>query len=271
MSGQVHSYPRRMPLLYRLGMGFRRASVLVLVLLILFVGSVVYSTSELGQSPPQVSSFSVGFGANSTMILVGSLTVSNPGFYPVQALTLSARVVNETGMFLGNFALGPTDLAGQATNEYPLEMYLPVVATGPGASLLVRDQFVTIALWGNATFGYLFPAGITLFQNRSWGAPFANLAYRVGSASPNGTVPVSVSFQNQASLTEAGVLRVSVVASTGILCGSVGWTLNVAPDQPFSGTQPLTLATGCSPVGGTLVGEYTTPDYSVPLPPEAVP
>ena len=53
MSGPVYTYPRRTPPLYRLARAFRRLSVLVLVLLILFTASVVYSTSQLAQSVSQ--------------------------------------------------------------------------------------------------------------------------------------------------------------------------------------------------------------------------
>ncbi|HZY91381.1 MAG TPA: hypothetical protein VFG07_01200, partial [Thermoplasmata archaeon] len=82
MSGPVYSYPRRMPPLYRLARALRRLSVLVLVLLILFTASVVYSTSQLAQTPPQVGTFSVAFGSNGTMILASSLSIDNPGLYP---------------------------------------------------------------------------------------------------------------------------------------------------------------------------------------------
>ncbi|MCI4372999.1 MAG: hypothetical protein L3K02_05095 [Thermoplasmata archaeon] len=271
MSGPVHTYPRRVPPLYRLARAFRRASALVLVLLILFTLSVVYSTSELSQSPPQVGSFSVGFGSNGTMILAGSLSVSNPGFYPIQNLALEARIANESGGFLGAFALAPSTLPSQATEEFPIDLYLPVSATGPGASLLVHSQTLTIAFWGNATFGFIFPAGVSILNDRVWGAPFDNLALSVGSISSNGTLPITVSFQNEASLTEAGTLRATVVAANGITCGTVSWTLNVGQGQQFDQTQPLSLAPGCSPAGGTLVTVYTTPGYTVPLPPEAIP
>ncbi len=271
MSGPVHSYPRRVPPLYRLSRALRSASALVLVLLILFTLSVVYSTSELAQSPPQVGSFSVGFGSNGTLILAGSLTLGNPGFYPIQALSLVARVTNASGNYLGSFGFGPTTVASQSTDEFPLDLYLPISATGPGASLLVHNQYLEIGIWGNATFGFIFPAGVTISNNERWGAPFSDLAIRVGNTSSNGTVPVTVSFQNDATLADDGTLRASVVAASGITCGSVSWTIAVAMGQQFDQTQPVALSQGCSPAGGTLVTEFITPGYTVPLPPEALP
>src|SRR5580658_4408082 len=259
MSGPVHSYPRRVPPLYRLARGFRRASALVLVLLILFTLSVVYSTSELSQSPPQVGSFSVGFGSNGTLILAGSLTIGNPGFYPIQGLSLVARVTNASGDYLGSFGFGPEAVASQATDEFPLDLYVPVSTTGPGASLLVRSQYLEIGIWGNATFGFIFPAGVTISNSQRWGAPFSDLSISVGNASVNGTIPVTISFQNEASLAEAGTLRAAVVATNGITCGSASWTIDVSMGQQFDQTQAVALSPGCSPAGGTLVTEFITP------------
>lgn len=271
MSGPVYTTPRRLPPLYRLARALRTASLLVLVLLIVFTISVVYSTIRLSQSPPHVGSFSVGFGSNGTMILTGSLTLSNSGLYPIQALSFEARVANDSGLYLGSFGFGPSTLASGATDRFPVELYLPVSATGPGASLLVQSQYIRISLWGNATFGYIFPAGVALLNNRSWGAPFSGLSLGVGNAATNGTVPLTVFFQNQASLTEAGTFRVDIVAANGITCGSASWTVNVGQGQQFSQRQPVTLSPGCSPLGGTVVAEFTTPGFTVPLPSEAIP
>jgi hypothetical protein len=271
MSGRISTAPRRPPPLYRLARSLRRVSLLLLVLLILFAGSVVYSTSELAQSPPQVGSFSAGFDANGTMSLTSSLTVSNPGFFPIQSLTLEARVANESDVFLGAFGLGPTAIGSQATEDYPITLYLPVSATGPGASLLVDSQELSLNVWGNATFGYLFPAGLYLQNDRFWGAPFSDFTFSVGNVSENGTVPVSIAYQNAASFAEVGSLRIVLLSATGISCGGGFWTLNVGPGTQFDQTQPVTLAAGCSPFGGRLTGEYITADYTVPLPSEAIP
>ncbi len=270
MSTPVYTY-RRSPALYRLARALRVLSAVVLVLLILFTVSVVYSTAQLSHDPPQVGSFSAGFDTNATMILAGSLTLSNPGYYPIDGLTLVAKVDNATGGYLGAFAFGPESLSGQTTDQIPINLYLPVSATGAGASLLTHSQILQVALWGNATFGYLFPAGIALNQSRSWGAPFDHLNVSVGEPTPNGSLPVTISFENQASLAEQGSLSTAVVASDGISCGSAGWTLNVATGQSFSQTQDIALTPGCSPAGGSVVSAYVTTGYTVPLPPEAIP
>ena len=80
-----------------------------------------------------------------------------------------------------------------------------------------------------------------------------------------------VSFQNQASLIEAGTLRVAVVAESGITCGSASWVLNVGPGQQFSQTQRVPLESGCSPADGTLVAEGHDSRVHGTPPPEAIP
>jgi hypothetical protein len=271
MSGSRSPASRRPPPLYRLARNLRRASLIALVLLILFAGSVVYSTSEISQSPPQVGSFSAGFDPNGTMSLTSSLTLSNPGFYPIQSFTLDARVANGSNVFLGAFGLGPTAIGSQATEDYPITLYLPVSATGPGASLLVHSQELSLNVWGNATFGYLFPVGLNIQNDRFWGAHFSDFTFSVGNVSGNGTVPVTITYQNAASFAEIGSLRISLLSATGISCGGGFWTLDVGPGQRFDQTQPVTLSSGCSPFGGRLTGDYITPSYTVPLPSEEIP
>jgi hypothetical protein len=274
MSGPVLLRPRRPPPMYRIARALRRASIVVLVLLILFTLSVVYSTVQLTNSAPRVSSFSAAFAPNGTVVLAGNLTITNPGFYPIQALSVEVRVVNDTQTFLGAFGFGPITLASQGSAELPVTLYLPVSATSPGASLLVQTQYIGVSVWGNATFGYLFPALVSFHQNRSWGAPFDHLAFSVGTPTlENGTaeVPVQISFQNEASITEAGQLHVSVVASDATVCGSATWSLNVGPGAQYSQTQSVPIPVGCSPSGGHVTAEYVTPGYTVPLPPEPIP
>jgi hypothetical protein len=271
MSGPMYSASRRPPPLYRLARALRRASLVVLVLLILFAGSVIYSTSEIRQAPPKVGAFTVAFQSNGTIALASTLTLSNPGFYPIQSFSLDARVVNSSGVFLGNFDLRPTTLGAGDSAEYPFALYLPLSNTGPGRSLLVESQYLNLSVWGNATFGYLFPAGLSIQNNKYWGAPFSNLAYSVGTISGNGSVPVTISFQNSASFTEVGSLQLTIVAASGTVCGTASWALNVGENQQFDQTQPVSLSPGCSPVGGTVTGIYSTPSYSIPLPSEAIP
>ncbi|HLM91246.1 MAG TPA: hypothetical protein VK424_04240 [Thermoplasmata archaeon] len=268
---QVYNKP---PPLYRLARAFRRLSLLVLVLLILFTASVAYSAVETARSSSQLSGVSAAFGSNGTIILSSTLHLNNYGFYPVEDLTLVVRVTNTTGVFLGAATIGPTTLPNQASSYYPLTLYVPISATGPGPSLLTQDQTLPVRVWGNATFGYLFPIALRFADNRSWGAPFANLQLSVGAPTLLGgtwSVPVTLSFADHAPLSDSGVLNFVVLSAGGTACGSGSFTMDVPPHTPYSQTTNVPLASGCSPAGGEVTSTFVTPGYTLVLPPEPIP
>ncbi len=250
------------------------ASVAVLLVLILFVGSAAYSAVETARSGSTVGAFAASFQPNGTIQLTGTLTLGNQGFYPVRDLTLSLRVANGSGALVGSIQFGPEDLAGGSGGSFPILFYLPVSASGPGPSLLTRDQSLPVVVWANATVGYLFPISLLAQSNRSWGAPFADLAWQVGTPRATGgtvSVPVTVSFQNHADFAEVGTIDVTVRSSGGAACGSGGFVLNDPPGAPYTNTTSIDLAAGCSPAGGSISAAYVTPSYTIPLPPEAIP
>ncbi|MGP8072359.1 MAG: hypothetical protein ACLPZM_04425 [Thermoplasmata archaeon] len=274
MAAAVFGVYHRPPPLYRLARALRRLSLLVLVLLILYTASVVYSAVETARSSSQLSGVSATFGANGTVILSSTLRLNNNGFYPVDDLTLSVRVTNTSGVFLGDATIGPVTLSSQGSASYPLTLYVPVNATGPGPSLLTEDQTLPVRVWANATFGYLFPLALSFADNRSWGAPFADLQFSVGAPTLlNGTesVPVTLSFSNHAPLSDSGALHFAVLSSGGTLCGSGTFTMNVPTETPYSQTLPVSLAAGCSPAGGEVTSTFVAPAYTIVLPPEAIP
>ncbi|MGA8663681.1 MAG: hypothetical protein WB809_01225 [Thermoplasmata archaeon] len=268
---QVYTKP---PPLYRLARALRRLSLLVLILLILFTASVAYSAVETARSSSQLSNVTAAFGANGTIILSSTLRLSNNGFYPVDDLTLVVRVTNTTGVFLGAASIGPTTLSSQGSTIYPLTLYVPINTTGPGPSLLTEDQTLPVRVWGNATFGYLFPIGLSFADNRAWGAPFANLEFAVGTPTLMGgtlSVPVTLSFANHAPISDSGMLDFAVRSAGGAECGSGSFTMNVPPQTPYSQTTDVALASGCSPAGGEVLSTFVTPSYTLVLPPEPIP
>lgn len=262
------------PPLYRAARALRRASLLVLVVLIVFTASVAYSAVLTAKSSSHLGAFSESFAANGTLVLNGGLTLHNDGFYSVQGLTVSVRLTNTSGAFVGAARLGPTDLASQGSATYPLTLYVPVSGAGAGPSLLTQDQSLPVSVWANATFGYLFPVSLTISTTRSWGAPFADLVVSVGAPTVNASgtyLPVLVSFQNHAPIADAGLLEIALVASGGTRCGSGGFALNVPPGTPYSGSSQVMIVSGCSPAGGTVQPTFVTPGYAVALPTEPIP
>ncbi len=266
---------RRPPGLYRLARALRRVSVVIVVLLLLFLATVGYSAFELVRSSPQQSGgYSAGFDSNDTISVTGSLSVSNPGWYPLSGFTLSLRILNASGVYLGEVSDGPVTLAAGATTSVPIALYLPVAANGAAESLLVQNQYLDLGVWGNATYAYLFPVSVHFDQNKSWGAPFSDFSVSVGTPSvANGstTVPVTISYSNDASFAEAGSLGMTVRSSGGTACGGATYPLNVAPQSFYYETRNVTLATGCSIAGGSVVAVYSGNGVNLALPPEPLP
>jgi hypothetical protein len=261
----------RPPRLYRLARLFRRLSVVVLVVLIVFVATAIYSAARVVQSSPQAGGFSPALAGNNTLEISGSVAFANPGFYPVTGFSVAVRVLNETGILLGSSTNGPTTLNAGGTTVFPVSIFIPVEPGGPAASLLVTDQTLNASVWGNATFAWLFPVSVHFAQNRSWGAPFADLSVAPGTpVMQNGTtvVPVSLSFSNDASFLVAGNLALLLAASNGVRCGNTTYTLDVPGGSSYMQTQDVTLSPGCSLAGGTAQATYTGSGVRVTLPPE---
>jgi hypothetical protein len=274
VAGQLYYTPLRPPPLYRLARGLRRASLVVLILLILYVATAAYSAASLTRSSSHLGQTTTSFGSNNTVVVGGVLTLNNPGFYPVNGFTIAVRIGNASNVSLGQVSIGPFDLAGGGTSTYQVSVYVPINASGPARTLLTHTQNLEVHLWANATYAYLFPVAIAINETRSWGAPFANLNVTVGTVTVMGgvaTVPVTVSFQNEASFADQGTLDFAIVSSGGATCGTGSFAIDVPPNQQYDETQPVTLATGCNPAGGEVTVQYVTPSYTVTLPPEPIP
>lgn len=265
---------RAPPALYRLSRLLRRLSIVVLVVVIVFLGTVAYSAVRLVQSSPQTGGYAARFAPNSTVAITGSVALSNPGYYPVAGFTLDLRVLNSTGVFLGALTAGPVTLAAGSTSNFPIALYLPIATGSPAESLLVTDQDLTVGLWGNTTYAYLFPISVHFTQTKFWGAPFSDLTVSAGAPMLMGgtlVVPVTLTFTNDASFTELGTLNIQVVQADGFVCGGSSFPLNVAPGDLFDQTQNVALTSSCSTAGGHVDAEFVGGGTSIPLPPEALP
>ncbi len=265
---------RRPPFAYRLARGLRRLSSVVLVLLMLYLATVAYSTYALAQSGPPAGSYTAGFVANDSLAVQGEFSIANPGLYPVEGLALTLRVLNSSGGFLGLVRSGSVTLAPGGTTTFPVAVYVPITPSSAAASLLVTDQVLSVGVWGNATYAYLFPVSIHFVQNRWWGAPFNGFRASAGVPSVSGgnvVVPITISFSNHAPLTETGALTLILRSSGGAPCGSTTFVLNVPSNSTFDQTQNVALASGCSISGGSAVATYTSGGTTIVLPPEAIP
>lgn len=260
--------------LYRLARLLRRLSLVVLIAVVLFVASVGYSAVQLVQSSAQSGGYSADFAGNDTVSVTGEVSLSNPGYYPVSGFALGLRIENASGALLGDLSTAPVTLAPGASTTFPVRFSLPISATGPAVSLLVTDQSLSVGLWGNATYAYLFPVSVHFVQQKSWGAPFADLAITAGAPfAANGgvEVPITISFANHADFTETGALQLMLLSAVGATCGATAFPVDVPPGALYDQTENVPLASGCSVVGGTADATFVSGTDAVPLPPEAIP
>ena len=246
----------------------------MLVLLVIFAATVAYSAVEVAQSSAQSRSLSEAFAPNGTVEITGSFTLSNPGFYSIQGFTLTARVANGTGVHLGTIRVGPTQIAPSTTGVFPIALYLPVSASGPAASLLTKDQYLSLYAWGNATYAYLFPLSVSLNETRYWGAPFEGFRASVGTPSGSGgtlTVPVTLTFANDATSPDGGTLTFLLESSGFDDCGGGSFSLDVPSGGFYDQTQNAVVSPSCPLSGGELLVTYSNGGGTIPFPPEPLP
>jgi hypothetical protein len=265
---------RRPPGIYRLARAFRVLGAIVLVILLIYVGTVAYSAYEIASSSAESHSLSAQFVSNGTLQVSGSFSLTNPGLYPIQSLELTARILNAGGIDLGTLHVGPSTVAAQGSGDFPIALSIPITEAGPAASLLTVDQGLLVKAWGNATYAYLFPLSIALNQSRSWGAPFEGLRASLGTPTTMGgqvTLPVTVFFADHASVDDIGTLTYTVRSSTATDCGGGSVLVSVPAGSSFDQTVNVALASGCSASGGQLLLSYATNGGTIVLPPEVLP
>jgi hypothetical protein len=267
----VHRAP---PRLYRVARLLRRLSVVVLVAALVFLGTAAYSAVRLIQASHQSEGYSAAFASNGTVAVTGSVSLSNPGYYPLTGFELNLRLLNSSGVYLGVLRAGPVDVAPGGSTSFPFSLYLPITSGSAAESLLVADQYLSVGVWGNATYAYLFPVSVHFSQSKSWGAPFALLRVTAGvRTTVNGSMaePVTISFSNDASFADVGSLGIELYQANGLACGGTTFAMNVAAGTSYEQTQDLALASGCSVAGGYVIPTFSGPSGTVVLPREALP
>ncbi|HXW66572.1 MAG TPA: hypothetical protein VEL82_01630 [Thermoplasmata archaeon] len=260
------------PGIYRAARALRRAGVIALVLVIVYVGFVGYSAFQVVKTRPGVGTSTTTLEPNGTVGVTTSFTLSDPSDLPIQDFSLQFRILNATGQLLLDSATPAVTVASGGSEVVPVSIFVPL--TSSGESLLVNDQYLRWDVWGNATFGYLFPVSIGVDANRSWGAPFANLTVSLGAPALMGgivQVPVTVAFSNNADFADDGALDFEVVSSTATICGSGSFAVDVPPGQPYQSTQNIDLASDCNPAGGAVEAQYVEDGATIPLPSEPIP
>ncbi|HTW39314.1 MAG TPA: hypothetical protein VMF04_00395 [Thermoplasmata archaeon] len=268
----LYRSPPKPPGIYRTARWLRRISVIVLVVIIVFVAFVVYSAVQITKSHPSVGSSTSQLEANDTVGITSSLTLTNPTYFAIQQFEIQVHILNGSGLSLVDTTVGPTTISAGGSATLPLALYIPI--TAEGQSLLVQNQNLEWYVWGNASYGYLFSISLGVETNKSWGAPFEGLTLTVGTPTMMGgaySVPVTLSFNDDASFADSGTLSFQILPASGPSCGSGSFTLDVPPGSPYQQTQSIGVAAGCDPSGGKVTSEFVGDGIDVVLPPESIP
>jgi hypothetical protein len=265
---------RQPPGIYRAARALRWVGGIVLVLLIVYAATVAVSAYEAAHATVESRNLSNVLVANGDLDISGSFTLSNPGWYAIEGVQLTARLANTSGVYLGTATAGPQTVDGGSSALFPISIALPIAGSTAAESLLFVDQYIDVNAWANVTYAYLFPLSVTLAESRSWGAPFEGFHATVGTPSMVGgslVAPVTLLWTNHASFVEQGSISFIVDSAGGATCGGGSDPMDVAPDSAYDETEPVTLNPGCSPLGGELLASVTIDGSSTPLPPEPIP
>jgi len=274
VAGLVVPTHRQPPLIYRMARALRWTGIFVLVLLVVYAGTVAYSAYEAAHATIESRSLTGVLVANGMIEVSGSFTLSNPGIYPIGGLELFVYVANSSDVPLGTVTLGPDTVMGGSTGLFPITVKVPIAASSAAESLLFVDQYIHVKAWANVTYAYLFPLSVMIAESRSWGAPFEGFRATLGSPSyQNGTVttPVTLTWTNHASFVEAGGISFEIQSSGLADCGGGSFSINVGPGQLYNQTTDVTLNTGCNPMGGELLTSFTFEGSTTSFPPEPIP
>jgi hypothetical protein len=264
---------RTPPPLYRLTRLFRRLGYVAIAILIVFVATAVYSATEVR---PQ---FGNGFGqasasgTNSTVEFSQDINITNPGFYPLSAVSVSVQARDFDGTLLAHGG-SPTLVVGPgASIAIPLTVWVPLSTR---ASILVtHDAQLPVEVWANATYATLFSFRLADLSNISWGAPFFAFNATASWATPqsNGTleVDVSVAFQDHAAFADVGTLAFQVLTASGTSCASGSVAVQVLAGNSYNAPLAFWVPASCDPSGGEITSSYSGSGLTVALPPERIP
>ncbi|HXQ94627.1 MAG TPA: hypothetical protein VN864_05605 [Thermoplasmata archaeon] len=243
------------PALWRLARLFQILAVLWLVVVVVFLASVAYSGSKIRPAGETGPTAPPTFSGTDTITLTGQVNVSNPGWYPLDDLSLLTVVDEPNGTFLATGGSPVTSVAAGGTTTVPFSITIALADKAFARSLLTEDATLPSTTWVNATYVRLIHVELSVPVNVSWGAPLFGLNVTPGTPAPqsNGTaaVPLTVSFADHAKFPVGGTAKYTL-ASGGSTCASGSLPVAVASGGTYNETTTAYLGPGCSPNGATL-------------------
>jgi hypothetical protein len=250
---------RRPPLLWRAAHTFRILAIVWIVVVAAFLATVAYSGSQLrpeGESGPGAPPTANG---NDSITLNGSLNVSNPGWYPLNDVTLFTVVDGPNGTLLATGGSPVVTVAAGGVTTVPFSITLAFGTRATARALLTEDATLPSVTWANATYADLFQVEVTVPQNVTWGAPLEGLEVTPGTPTllPNGTaeVPLTVAFNDHAKFPVAGT-AIYTLSSGGSPCARGTLPVSVASGGSYNATTNAYLPPSCSASGASVTLKF---------------
>lgn len=259
----------------RIGKIFWMASVVLLLVLSGFVGTVVYSSNEI--SYEGVTPVSEASPSASELIINATVGISNPGVYSVTGLHIGIHLLSSSGSLISEFHSSTLDVAGGSSSDQ-VPVGLPLNTSSPDvSSLFTNDSKLGILAWVNGTYVSVIPFKLMIRDSYSWGAPFDALHYTVGPSQSevNGTYayPVNISFSNYSPIPEFGDMRIVLYSASDTFCGKTNLSLPIlTAGDMFSGGAVVYTADNCDLTGGIVYFTYISLSsiLTLHLPPEPI-
>ncbi|HZY70507.1 MAG TPA: hypothetical protein VFF67_05970 [Thermoplasmata archaeon] len=265
----------RPPPMYRVARALRRAGLLALVVILVFLGSALASALSLRPSSASAGAVHVAPAGNDLFRVSVAVNLSNPTFYSLSNVKLEARIAFPNGSLLAHGFSPSVDVAPGTTGEVPLRFLVNLSDIPGAATMLTHDLELPSYLRLSATYATLFGIGVNASSNVSWGAPFANL--NVTPTPPvllsNGTLAESahVAFDDHANYAVVGTFVLTLRAPGGATCGAAAIPLNVPGHGSYASSPTIYARAACASGGVDLLATFTGPTLSLTLPPTTVP
>ena len=250
--------------LRKLSRGFLVLGLVAFLVVVLFLGSVVYSLSEIRPEGGPTVRWSDGpVPGVEGLVLTVEQNISNPGLYSLDGVVFSASLWYAGGSLLHAEEPSQSLSAGSASG---LGLSLPVNLTqgSVAAPLLTHNELLERSLWINASYADVFQFRLSYAGNLSWKAPFLDLA--VTPAVNAGGFGLTVSYQNPSPWNEVGTLEATLVQANGTPCvPPAGFPVDVPSGGAMDQTFPVPVGGSCDPAGGSASLVFLGSGFALPL------
>lgn len=214
------------------------ATIVLLVLVILFSGTLVYSAMQVGieLGETQVTA------SNGTIITSVPFTINNKGFYDLSNLEIATYITDENGTSISNSTTSSSISKGSKdTIPHNISISLNEITAKNLTYMLTNDTVLNMDILVALTYAHAIPLKISLNTTMDWGAPLYNLTVGGISPVPPNQVDVSLSFKNNAFFSLNGTIRLEIWDSSENKIGSGTGPISVLPGDSYDDAITVTI------------------------------